>query len=332
MLPAGNWITVRSASVLDAMLLIVNSSISTLAQLEDYYDSAPPARSRVEEIGPFTLFVAESGWPYYARPRLGWSRKARPPEEGAQPPEEGAQPPEEGAQPPEEGAQPPEAATVDDVREVLSRQRQLGVPQALEWVDETTPGLVDVVRSAGAIVERCPLLRLDGDPVGTAGTARMLNPDNRTDIASTQAAIAVSFENGGTATGAAGLEARDEHVRSGGLDKLDHLEPLRERLAEGKVRMAAVSSPDAPHAGPVGGGSYIPVRRVAEIVGVGVLPAFRRRGLAGDLTYVLAQDALERGVTTVFCSAQSDDVARVYEAVGFRRVGTACIAAVEPAS
>ncbi len=76
-LPAGNWITVRSASVLDAMLLIVNSSISTLAQLEDYYDSAPRARSRVEEIGPFTLFVAESGWPYYARPRLGWSRKAR---------------------------------------------------------------------------------------------------------------------------------------------------------------------------------------------------------------------------------------------------------------
>ena len=300
------------------MLLIVHSSISTLAKLEDYYDAVPRARSRIEEIGPFTLFVAESGWPYYARPRLRWSRKA--------------QPPAEGAQPPEEGARPPVAATVDDVREVLSRQRQLGVPQALEWVDETTPGLVDVVRSAGAIVERCPLLRLDGDPVGTAGTARMLNPDNRTDIAATQAAIAVSFENGGTATGAAGLEARDEHVRSGGLDKLDHLEPLRERLAEGKVRMAAVCSPDAPHAGPVGGGSYIPVRRVAEIVGVGVLPAFRRRGLVGHLTYVLAQDALERGVTTVFCSAQSDDVARVYEAVGFRRVGTACIAAMEPSS
>jgi len=28
----------------------------------------------------------------------------------------------------------------------------------------------------------------------------------------------------------------------------------------------------------------------------------------------------------VFCSAQDDAVARVYEAVGFRRVGTACIA------
>jgi len=198
----------------------------------------------------------------------------------------------------------------------------------MEWVDETTPGLVDAVRSAGAIVERCPLLMLDGKPVGVAGTARMLNPDDRADIAAAQAAIAVSFQYGGTSSGSAGIEAREAQVRS--TADVDD-EPLRERLAEGKVRMAAVCSPDAPNAGPVGGGSSIPVRRVAEIVGVGVLPAFRRRGLAGHLTYVLAQDALERGVTTVFCSAQSDDVARVYEAVGFRRVGTACITAVEPA-
>jgi predicted GNAT family acetyltransferase len=78
----------------------------------------------------------------------------------------------------------------------------------------------------------------------------------------------------------------------------------------------------------VGGGSYIPVGAVAEIVGVGVLPAYRRRGLARHLTYVLATDASQRGVSTIFCSAQSAEVARVYEAVGFRRVGTACIASV----
>jgi N-acetylglutamate synthase-like GNAT family acetyltransferase len=47
---------------------------------------------------------------------------------------------------------------------------------------------------------------------------------------------------------------------------------------------------------------------------------------------MLAHDAREHGVRTVFCSAQSDDVARVYEAVGFRRVGTSCIASMEPSS
>ncbi len=81
-----------------------------------------------------------------------------------------------------------------------------------------------------------------------------------------------------------------------------------------------------PAVGPVGGGSYSPVGGVAEIAGVAVLPAYRRRGLAGQLTHALASHALAHGVTTVFCSAQSDDVARVYEAVGFRRVATACIA------
>lgn len=271
------------------MLVGVPAQITTLARLEKYYDSAPRAHSRVEEIGPFTLFVASSGWPYYARPRLG------------------------------EAA----AATVDDVRAVLSRQRELDMPQALEWVDETTPGLVDVVRSAGAAVEECPLLVFVGPPKGSAGTAWLLTAADGTDIAAAWAAVAVSFDNGGTSTGAAGLEARDEQARSvAGVD----LEPLLERLAQGTMRMAAVSASPAPHSGPVGGGSHIPVGDVSEAVGVGVLPAYRRRGLAGNLTYVLAQDALEHGVTTFFCSAQSDDVARVYEAVGFRRVGTACIA------
>lgn len=275
-----------------------------LSKLERYYDSAPRAHSRVEEIGPFTLFVSTSGWPYYARPRLEWSPQARPTDKNPRP------------------------ALEDDVRAVFSRQRELGVPQALEWVDETTPGLVDVVLSAGANVERCPLLVLHGEPVGTDGAARMLEADDRAEIAASQAAIAVSFQHGGTSTGTAGLQARDEQARSGaGVDP----KTLWERLAQGNVRMAAVWEPNAPDAGPVGGGSHIPVDDVTEIVGVGVLPAYRRRGLAGNLTYVLAEDAMARGVTTVFCSAQSDDVARVYEAVGFRRAGTACIASVEQA-
>ena len=56
-----------------------------------------------------------------------------------------------------------------------------------------------------------------------------------------------------------------------------------------------------------------------------MLPALRRRGIAGHLTWALAADAAESGVRTLFMSADGDDVARVYEGVGFRRVGTACI-------
>ena len=60
-----------------------------------------------------------------------------------------------------------------------------------------------------------------------------------------------------------------------------------------------------------------------------MLPAYRGQGLGAALSYVLARDALDRGATTVFCSAEDDDVARIYARVGFRRVATACIATAE---
>ena len=56
----------------------------------------------------------------------------------------------------------------DDVRRVLDRQRELEVPQSIEWVDQVTPGLAETVESMGIAVARCPLLVLDGPPRGAA--------------------------------------------------------------------------------------------------------------------------------------------------------------------
>jgi hypothetical protein len=42
-----------------------------LDRIEVYYDTVPRATAEVEDIGPFTLFVAPAGgFPFYARPRL----------------------------------------------------------------------------------------------------------------------------------------------------------------------------------------------------------------------------------------------------------------------
>ena len=76
-------------------------------------------------------------------------------------------------------------------------------------------------------------------------------------------------------------------------------------------------------------GGYQHALGVAEIVGLATLPALRRRGLAAAVTARLAVLAAERGLATVFLSAQDDDVARVYERIGFTRIGTAGLA--EPA-
>ena len=86
-----------------------------LARLDTYYDTAPRATARSEEHGSLVLFVAEQGWPFYARPRL--ARDSEP--------------------------------TADEIRRMLARQVELGVPQALEWIHETAPSLADAARSAG---------------------------------------------------------------------------------------------------------------------------------------------------------------------------------------
>ena len=39
---------------------------------------APRSAARVEEVGPFTLFVGTGAWPYYARPRLGGTARSPP--------------------------------------------------------------------------------------------------------------------------------------------------------------------------------------------------------------------------------------------------------------
>ena len=44
-----------------------------LTRLEIYYDTVPRLSSTTVDIGPFTLFVAQSGWPSYARPQVGAS-------------------------------------------------------------------------------------------------------------------------------------------------------------------------------------------------------------------------------------------------------------------
>jgi ribosomal protein S18 acetylase RimI-like enzyme len=261
-------------------------------ELESYYDAVPRSRADTEEIGPFTLFIARSGWPFYARPRLGEDAEA----------------------------------TEADVRRVLDRQRELSLPLAFEWVSETTPALEDVIGSVGMSVLRAPLLVLDGQPRGTAGTARMLGADELDEVSVSRAAISVAFDAGGTHRGDEGIAERDASVGKG-FSELS--EASRAGLASGLLRAAACYAEEDPGLGPVGGGSHSPVGGVTEIAGVGVLPAFRRRGLAGALTHVLAADALASGVSTVFCSAQNDDVARVYEGIGFRRVGVACIASLD---
>ena len=97
-----------------------------LDRLERYYDAVPRGDAAAEQVGPFTLFVRHGpGWPYYARPIPG-----------------------------------ADLPTQDEVAAVRTRQRDLGVPEALEWIHDVVPGMLAVARAARMKVKEVPLMVL----------------------------------------------------------------------------------------------------------------------------------------------------------------------------
>ncbi|MET7834984.1 GNAT family N-acetyltransferase [Micromonospora sediminicola] len=270
-----------------------------LDRLERFYDAVPRDGARTEEFDSLVLFVRDgAGWPFYARPRLDAT----------------------------------EAPTLAEVTAVRARQRELGLPEAFEWVHEHQPELLAVARSAGLTVLEAPLMLLEPELLPEPGTlsdvpVRVLDPGDpgfAADIALRRAVAAVGFANGGTARGEAGPAERDAAVAR--LD-VEALEEEAARVTDGR-RVSVLAG--TPQEGALASGMAMRVDDVAEIAGVATLPSARRRGLGAAVTATLARELRAAGTDLVFLSAGSEDIARVYLRVGFRRVGTACIA--EPAA
>jgi len=264
-----------------------------IERIEAFCDAVPRRRARADEHGPLVIFVPTGpGWPYYARPKRG----TRAP------------------------------VTAAAIRAVRARQRELIIPESFEWIEQTAPEMAAAATEAGLEVQRHPLMVLAGPAEQPSlppdVTVRLVPPEDA-ELDRIWAVPAVAFGHPGTATGEAGAAERDKIAADydGGTIAM-----LRERLRSGQSVLAAAFGPD----GPVAAGSCQAVDGAAEITGVGVLPAERRRGLGAAVTAALAADAVDRGVRTVFLSASDQVVARVYARIGFRQIGTAMIA--EPAS
>ena len=277
-------------------------------RLERFYDALPRSDAQAEEFGGLVLFVRQvPGWPYYARPRRG--------------------------------SDTPSAA---DVMAVRQRQRDLGLPEAFEWVHENTPDLLAVARSAGLQVLLAPLMVLEPAalvpdlPVAGA-KIRLLDPNApgfAADLAASRAVAQLGF-GAPTATATPVTDGSLITEPAGPAERAAVPEPstelveaARERTLAGRIVTAVV---DSPSEGILASGVLQRVGDVGEIAGVATLPSARGRGYASQLTASLARNALNDGVHLVFLSAGDDDVARLYSRVGFRRIGTACIAEPAPA-
>jgi ribosomal protein S18 acetylase RimI-like enzyme len=265
------------------------SDFEVLELIDAFCDAVPRQRARAETIGPLVLFIPVGPeYPYYARPRPGDRL----------------------------------GATASDIRSVRAKQRELLLPESFEWVAEIAPDMADAATHAGLSIRAHPLLVLTtlaaAPPVPPRISVRIMQPADP-DLIQAWAVPGVAFAYPGTAIGSAGVTERDKLAAD---HDGAHIEMLRDRLGSRESVLATAAGPN----GPLATGSYQLARGVAEITGVGVLPASRRRGLGAAVTRALAADALARGARTVFLAAADETVARIYTRLGFREIGTAMIA------
>ena len=263
-----------------------------LDRVEQYAAAAPLPDARLVAAGPLEVPIGSPAWPYPARPRPGTR-----------------------------------TVSADDVRAAVALQEDAGLPAAVEWVGERTPSLGAAARAAGLAVTEFPLLVVD-DPVDLllpAGVRLYLVGGEDPQLPHYQHLLESAFASpaedapaedapagGGTADG--GTPAEDARTAV-----------LRERVLTGRtVLMVAIED-----GRPVAVGSHHPVDvgdcEVSEVVGVASSPRRRGRGVGAALASALVAQARETA-DLVFLTAGDDDVARVYERVGFAQVGTTGVA------
>lgn len=258
--------------------------------IEGYYAAAPLPDARIEAVGSLDVPIGDPAWPYPARPRTGSG-----------------------------------PVTAADVTAAVTRQETAGLPGALEWVPERAPQVAAAARAAGLTVEELPLL-VAVDPVEVllpAGVRLYVVGADDPELPRYDRVAAIAFAHPG---GRADVrEASPTHS----AEAVARTAVLRERIAGGRtVMMVAVENDEA-----VAVGSYQPVdvdgREVSEVVGVATLPRLRGRGLGAGLASALVMHARETA-DMVFLAAGDDDVARVYERIGFARLATTATADRRP--
>ena len=200
---------------------------------------------------------------------------------------------------PDDRAEP----TPDEVQALIAAFALRGRTPRLEYVPVAAPAVEAALRDAGFVAEgRYPLMtvtpQLARDLPQPPGIALLLATTDDDLLA------AATVQN--IAYGEPAAPTTHDVAR------------LRSTLDDGGIVALAR---DAANGEPVGAGLCTsPIDGVTEVAAIGVIPDYRRRGVAGALTALLVRAAIAAGVTAPFLMSASEEGARIYARAGFAPV------------
>lgn len=199
---------------------------------------------------------------------------------------------------PDDGAEP---APVD-VRALIGAFERRDRAPRLEYVPTAAPAVQGALLAAGfAVEQRMPLMTVTPDMARDLPVPPGVELSMPADTEGLRAA------------------ASAQNVAYGEPTTTDHdVERLRITLAAGGI---VVLARDAASGEAVGAGlCSASVDGVTEVAAIGVVPAYRRRGVAGAICDRLVREAFAAGLTTPFLMPAGADEERIYVRAGFTRV------------
>ena len=193
---------------------------------------------------------------------------------------------------PDDGAVP----SRDDVAALCAVFAARGRQPRLEYLPDAAPEVERVLFAAGFTAE-------GRYPVMTCDAVRDCSPPQGIEVRAATTSLDFLAASGAQAeaygNGAPRPEVLGDIVARGGVAAL--AEDLRYRVTVGV------------------GSCMAPVEGVSELGGIGVISAYRKRGIAAALTARLARAILDRGATLVWLTPGHDEAGRVYARAGFAK-------------
>lgn len=201
---------------------------------------------------------------------------------------------------PDDGAVP----STGEVNALIEAYRQRSRTPRLEYIAQLAPAVEARLLEAGFTVEgKLPLMVCrpgQQQPLQVPAGIELLVPSTDAELLGVMSAQSEAYGGDGRP---------DPHA----------VERLRQQIDAGEIVVLARDTATGEAAG--GGMGTAPHDGLSEVAGIGVRPAYRRRGIAGALTARLLREAFDAGVTLAFLMAAGEAEARNYARAGFQHCG-----------